>query len=64
MKSKPEKSAEVQQGLLVNVARTIGSTLGALAAKTGSVPSRHVRPRLVKKKRRAKPAKLRPRRSV
>ena len=29
------KSAKAQHGLLLNVARSIGSTLGTLAAKTG-----------------------------
>ena len=34
------KSAKHEQGLLLDVARTIGSTLGTLAAKTGSA-SKH-----------------------
>jgi hypothetical protein len=50
MKSKRmKKSAQPEQGVLLNVARTIGSTLGTLAAKTGSVSKQATRPRRTKK---------------
>jgi hypothetical protein len=65
MKSKQNKnSAKSQQSLLLNVARTIGSTLGTLAAKTGGVsepPARVARGR----KRKGTPVrKTRARRSA
>jgi hypothetical protein len=38
MKTKPvRKPAKVHEGLLLDMARTIGSTLGTLAAKTRTV---------------------------
>ncbi len=38
MKTKPvRKPAKVRKGILIDMARTIGSTLGTLAAKTGTV---------------------------
>ena len=46
-----KKSAESEQGLLLNVARTIGSTLGTLAAKTGSISKQSARPVRAKKTR-------------
>jgi hypothetical protein len=52
MKSKHmNQSAEPEQGLFINVARTIGSTLGTLAAKTGSVSKQSARPAPAKKTR-------------
>jgi hypothetical protein len=50
MKSKRVgKSAKAEQGLLLSVARTIGSTLGTLAAKTGGESKHSIRPARVKK---------------
>jgi hypothetical protein len=57
------KSAKPEQGLLLNVARTIGSTLGTLAAKTGSVSKQATRPVRVKKSR-SKAGKTRNRRKA
>jgi hypothetical protein len=64
MKSnRANKAAKTQRGLLLDVARTIGSTLGTLAAKTGRVskhPTRHV----LASKTRTKPVKSRKRRDA
>jgi hypothetical protein len=50
MKAKrTRKIAEREQGLLLNVARSIGSTLGSLAARTGAVPEQAARPTRAKK---------------
>lgn len=58
--SKSEKS---DQGLLVNVARTIGSTLGTLAARTGNASKQGARP-IRAKKTRSKRGKTRNRRKA
>jgi hypothetical protein len=52
------KTAKTQQGLLLDVARTIGSTLGTLAAKTGGAP-KHPNRHVVSKKARTKAVKSR-----
>jgi hypothetical protein len=52
------KTAKTQQGLLLDVARSIGSTLGTLAARTGGV-SKHRTRHVVSKKARTKPVKSR-----
>jgi hypothetical protein len=65
MKSKhATKPAKSEQGLLLNVARTIGSTLGTLAAKTGGVTKRSSLPARAKKTRSKKSVKGRKRRSA
>lgn len=57
MKSKRAgKSAKTQHGLLLNVARSIGSTLGTIAAKTGAASKPSTR-RAVAKKIRSKAVK-------
>jgi len=58
-----KKSAEPEQGLLLSVARTIGSTLGTLAAKSGSISMQVTRP-VRAKKTRSKAAKTRNRRKA
>jgi hypothetical protein len=68
MKTKPvRKPAKVHEGILVDMARTIGSTLGTLAARTRTakstvtnLPSRTARTR----KTRSKGAKPRIRRKA
>jgi hypothetical protein len=54
MKSKPtRKSTKAKQSVLVNVARTIGSTLGTLAAKATTAAKDlpgHVSPRITTSK--------------
>jgi hypothetical protein len=50
------KTAKAQHGLLLNVARSIGSTLGTIAAKTGSASKPSTR-RAVAKKIRSKATK-------
>ena len=57
------KSTKHDQGLLLDVARTIGSTLGTLAAKTGSASKQATRPVRVKKSR-SKAGKTRNRRKA
>ena len=57
------KSAKPEQGLLLNVGRTIGSTLGTLAAKTGSASKIATRSVRVKKSR-SKAGKTRTRRKA
>ena len=50
MKAKrTRKVAEREQGLLLNVARSIGSTLGSLAARTSAAPERVAQPARGKK---------------
>jgi hypothetical protein len=64
MKSnRAHKAAKTQRGLLLDVARTIGSTLGTLAAKTGGV-SKHPTRQVLRKKTRTKPVKNRKRRNA
>jgi hypothetical protein len=55
------KSAKTEPGLLLNVARTIGSTLGTLAAKTDG-RSKHSRRAVVAKKTRSNKIEARKRR--
>jgi hypothetical protein len=50
------KAAKAQHGLLLDVARSIGSTLGTIAAKTGATSKPSTR-RAVAKKIRSKAAK-------
>jgi hypothetical protein len=50
------KAAKAQHGLLLNMARSIGSTLGTIAAKTGAASKPSMR-RAVAKKVRSKAAK-------
>jgi hypothetical protein len=57
------KSAKTEQGILLNVARTIGATLGTLAARAGGESKRSTRPVPVKKSR-SKPRKTRNRQSA
>lgn len=57
------KSAKPEQGLLLNVARTIGSTLGTLAAKTGTA-SNHTTRNAPAKKTGSKARKTRERREA
>jgi hypothetical protein len=55
MKSKhATKPAQAEQGALLNIARTIGSTLGTIAAKTGNLSERPSRP--VQRKKTKRPA--------
>ncbi|HLJ15643.1 MAG TPA: hypothetical protein VKV15_14175 [Bryobacteraceae bacterium] len=68
MKTKPvRKPAKVHEGVLVDMARTIGTTLGTLAAKTrmaaGTVSSMPSPPARVRKTR-AKAAKRRAKRKA
>lgn len=64
MKSKrTSKSALAEQGLLLNVARTIGSTLGTLAAKTEFATKHSTRP-VSGRKLRTKSAKPRNKRGA
>jgi len=42
--TKGKPTAKSQKGLLVSVARTIGTTLGTLAAKTASVSATSTKP--------------------
>jgi hypothetical protein len=44
------KPAKVEHGLLLDMARTIGSTLGSLAAKTGAPSRLAASPARVKRK--------------
>lgn len=65
MKSKlATKPAKSEQGLLLNVACTIGSTLGTLAAKTGGVTKRSAIPTRAKKTRSKKAGNGQKRRSA
>ncbi len=64
MKSKrTTKPAKAEQGLLMDMARTIGSTLGTLAAKTGASPRHAAVPVLAKKKRAARAGNRKTRRA-
>jgi hypothetical protein len=64
MKSKHmNKSIEPEQGILLNVARTIGSTLGTLAAKTGGI-SKQATPPVRAKKAGSKAGKTRNKRKA
>ena len=64
MKSnRASKVAKTQQGLLLNVARSIGSTLGTIAAKTGGV-SKNSNRHAIAKKTRSKAAKTRKKRAA
>jgi hypothetical protein len=64
MKSKRNKSsAKSQQGILIDVARTIGTTLGTLAAKTGGVSEPPARVARGRKRRGTAARKTRARRS-
>ena len=67
--NRPGKAAKAQHGILLDVARSIGSTLGTIAAKTGAVSKPSARRALAKKVRSkairaAKTAKTRKKRAA